>query len=58
MIAGNGSVNQGHCHPRITEAIIRQSMKINVTSRSMLNTSLPTAAKYVSETLGYEMWLP
>ena len=58
MIAGNGSVSQGHCHPRLTEAIIRQSIKINMTSRSLLNTSLPAAAKYICDTTGYDMWLP
>ena len=58
MVAGFGSVSQGHCHPRITEAIIRQSIKINMTSRSLLNTSLAPAAKYVCDVMGYDMLLP
>ena len=58
MVAGFGAVSQGHCHPRITEAIIRQSIKINMTSRSLLNTSLPSTAKYICNVMGYDMLLP
>ena len=37
MLAGFAAVSQGHCHPRIREAMIKQAEKLTLCSRSLLN---------------------
>ena len=34
FLSGYSAVNQGHCHPRILEALIEQSRKLTLTSRA------------------------
>jgi ornithine--oxo-acid transaminase len=36
-LAGYSAVNQGHCHPRIREALIEQSGRLTLTSRAFRN---------------------
>jgi ornithine--oxo-acid transaminase len=35
MLAGFGAVSQGHCHPKIRQAMIDQSEKLTLCSRSL-----------------------
>jgi ornithine--oxo-acid transaminase len=37
FIAGIGSVNQGHCHPKIVKALEDQARKLTMTSRAFYN---------------------
>jgi ornithine--oxo-acid transaminase len=57
-LSSYSAVNQGHCHPRIVEAMAEQSPKLALTSRAFRNNQLPFLAKELCELLGYEMMLP
>jgi ornithine--oxo-acid transaminase len=57
-LASYSAVNQGHCHPRILEALIEQARKVTLTSRAFRNTQLPLLYKDLHELTGMEMALP
>lgn len=57
-LAAYSAVNQGHCHPRIVEALIGQSRKVAVTSRAFHNAELGAFFRDVCELTGYERALP
>ncbi len=57
-LAAYSAVNQGHCHPRILEALKNQAGKVTLTSRAFRNDQLPLLYKELSELTGYEMILP
>lgn len=57
-LAAYSAVNQGHCHPRIVDALIRQSRKVAVTSRAFHNAELGAFFRDVCELTGYERALP
>lgn len=57
-LAAYSAVNQGHCHPRIVNAVQEQSKKITLTSRAFRNDQLPFLCKELCELTGYEMMLP
>lgn len=57
-LAAYSAVNQGHCHPRIVEALIRQSRKVAVTSRAFHNAELGAFFRDVCELTGFERALP
>ena len=57
-LAAYSAVNQGHCHPRIVEALVRQSRKVAVTSRAFRSAELGAFFRDVCELTGYERALP
>ncbi len=57
-LAAYSAVNQGHCHPRIVNALKTQAERITLTSRAFRNDQLPLLYKELSELTGYEMSLP
>jgi ornithine--oxo-acid transaminase len=57
-LAAYSAVNQGHCHPKILEAMIEQAHKVTLTSRAFRNTQLPMLYKELHELTGMEMALP
>ena len=57
-LSAYSAVNQGHCHPRIINALKTQAEKITLTSRAFRNDQLPFLLKELSELTGYEMILP
>lgn len=54
FLSAYSAVNQGHCHPRIINALIDQAKELTLTSRAFYNDKLGIAEKYVCETFGYE----
>jgi ornithine--oxo-acid transaminase len=58
FLSAYSAVNQGHCHPRIINALKAQAEKITLTSRAFRNDQLPLLAKELCELTGYEMMLP
>lgn len=54
FLSAYSAVNQGHCHPRIIEALTQQARELTLTSRAFHNDKLGVAEKYVCETFGYE----
>lgn len=57
-LAAYSAVNQGHCHPRIVNALKEQAGKVTLTSRAFRNSQLPLLYKELSELTGYPMVLP
>jgi ornithine--oxo-acid transaminase len=57
-LAAYSAVNQGHCHPRILEALIEQAHRVTLTSRAFRNGQLPLLCKELYELTGFEMVLP
>jgi len=57
-LAAYSAVNQGHCHPRILEALIEQAGKVTLTSRAFRNDQLPLLYKELHELTGFDMVLP
>lgn len=57
FIAGISSLNQGHCHPRITAALKAQAERLTLTSRNLYNDCMPFFCKYLNELFGYQRTL-
>ncbi len=57
-LSAYSAVNQGHCHPRIVQAMVEQAQKLALTSRAFRNDQLPLLAQELCELTGYEMMLP
>lgn len=54
FLSAYSAVNQGHCHPRIINALITQAKELTLTSRAFYNDKLGIAEKYVCELFGYD----
>ncbi len=54
FLSAYSAVNQGHCHPRIIQALTDQAKELTLTSRAFYNDKLGLAEKYVCETFGYQ----
>ena len=57
-LSGYSSVNQGHCHPRIVEALIEQAGRLTLTSRAFHSDLLGEYAQYITSYFGYDKVLP
>jgi ornithine--oxo-acid transaminase len=57
-LAAYSAVNQGHCHPRIMQAVIEQVKRVTLTSRAFRNDQLPLLYKLLHDLTGYDMSLP
>ncbi len=57
-LSAYSAVNQGHCHPKIMEAMIKQAKKITLTSRAFRNNVLPLYYEKLCKLTGFEMVLP
>ena len=53
-LAAYSAVNQGHCHPRIREAMVEQATRVTLTSRAFRNSQLPLFLKELNELTGFE----
>jgi ornithine--oxo-acid transaminase len=58
FLSAYSAVNQGHCHPRIIEALVEQAQKLTLTSRAFHNDQLGIYEKFVTEFFGYDRVLP
>ncbi len=58
FLSAYSAVNQGHCHPRIVDALIQQSGRLALTSRAFHNDVLGSFEKYVTEYFNYDKVLP
>jgi ornithine--oxo-acid transaminase len=54
FLSAYSAVNQGHCHPRIIQALIDQARELTLTSRAFYNDRLGLAEKMICETFGYQ----
>ncbi len=58
FLSGYSAVNQGHCHPRIIQALLDQAQKLTLTSRAFHSNLLGEYAKYITQYFGYDKVLP
>jgi ornithine--oxo-acid transaminase len=58
FLAAYSAVNQGHCHPRITAALVEQAQKLSLTSRAFHNNLLGEYAQFITSYFGYDRVLP
>ena len=58
FLSAYSAVNQGHCHPRIYQAMVAQAQKVTLTSRAFRNDKLGLFCKKVAELSQMEMVLP
>ncbi len=58
FLSSYSAVNQGHCHPKIINALIEQAKELTLTSRAFYNNRLGDYEKYITEYFGYDMVLP
>jgi ornithine--oxo-acid transaminase len=58
FLSGYSAVNQGHCHPRIINALVEQSKKLTLTSRAFYNNLLGEYEKFATEYFNYDKLLP
>src|SRR6056300_1776918 len=49
FLSAYSSVNQGHCHPKIVNAMINQSKELTLTSRAFYNDALGPYEKFITE---------
>ena len=58
FLSAYSAVNQGHCHPKIIQALKDQAEKVTLTSRAFYNSELGAYEKFITEYFGYEKVLP
>jgi ornithine--oxo-acid transaminase len=54
FLSAYSAVNQGHCHPRIVDALVRQAQTLTLTSRAFYSDKLGECVKYLCEYFGYD----
>ena len=54
FLSSYSAINQGHCHPRIINALQRQSEKLTLTSRAFHNNLLGECEEFLSKLFGYD----
>ncbi|MGB7841446.1 MAG: ornithine--oxo-acid transaminase, partial [Salinimicrobium sp.] len=58
FLSAYSAVNQGHCHPKIVDAMTQQAQKLALTSRAFHNDVLGKYEKYATEYFGFDKLLP
>ena len=58
FLSAYSAVNQGHCHPKIINALTEQAKKLTLTSRAFYNSVLGEYEKFITEFFGYDKVLP
>lgn len=58
FLSAYSAVNQGHCHPRIIDALKEQASTMTLTSRAFYNSRLGAYEKYMSDLFGFDKILP
>ena len=57
-LSAYSAVSQGHCNPRIMQAMVEQMHKVTLTSRAFYNDQLGPFLQQLCELLGYDRALP
>ena len=58
FLSAYSAVNQGHCHPKIVNAMIKQVQTLTLTSRAFYNDQLGSYEEYVTNYFGFDKVLP
>ncbi|XP_023234467.1 ornithine aminotransferase, mitochondrial-like [Centruroides sculpturatus] len=58
FLSAYSAVNQGHCHPKILNALIQQAEIVSLTSRAFYTTALGEYEEYITKLFDYDKVLP
>lgn len=58
FLSAYSAVNQGHCHPKIVGAMIKQAETLTLTSRAFFNDQLGLFEEYIAKYFGFDKVLP
>jgi ornithine--oxo-acid transaminase len=58
FLSAYSAVNQGHCHPKIIDAMINQAKKLTLTSRAFYNDVLGKYEEFATSYFGFDKLLP
>jgi len=58
FLSAYSAVNQGHCHPKIVNALTEQASTLALTSRAFFNNVLGDYEEYVTKLFGFDKVLP
>lgn len=58
FLSGYSALSQGHCHPKIIDALVRQAGKLTLVSRAFHADVLGEYMKFASRFFGYDKLLP
>lgn len=58
FLSAYSAVNQGHCHPKILEALTEQASRLTLTSRAFYTSMLGEYEEYITRYFGYDKVLP
>ena len=54
FLSAYSAVSQGHCHPKIVDAMVQQAQKLTLTSRAFYNDRLGECEKFLCDYFGYD----
>ena len=58
FLSAYSAVNQGHCHPKIVNAMINQAQRLTLTSRAFFNDQLGPYEKFLTDFFAFDKVLP
>ncbi len=58
FLSAYSAVNQGHCHPKIIQALTGQAQRLTLTSRAFYNDMLGQYEAFITRLFGYDKVLP
>ncbi|MBR8537681.1 ornithine--oxo-acid transaminase [Carboxylicivirga mesophila] len=58
FLSAYSAVNQGHCHPKIINALTEQAQQLTLTSRAFYSSVLGEFEEYMAKYFGYDKVLP
>lgn len=58
FLSAYSAVNQGHCHPKIVDAMVTQAQTLTLTSRAFYNDQLGRYEEFVTKYFGFDKVLP
>jgi len=58
FLSAYSAVNQGHCHPKIINALVEQAQTLTLTSRAFYNDKLGPYEEFLTKYFGFDKVLP
>lgn len=58
FLSAYSAVNQGHCHPKIINAMMEQAKRLTLTSRAFYNDQLGKYEEFITKFFGFDKVLP
>lgn len=58
FLSAYSAVNQGHCHPRIVNAMTEQAQRLTLTSRAFYNSRLGEFEQFITDYFKFDKFLP